>query len=294
MKAAAPTRPAHELTLELRAALRARYTPDEWLLFEEVGFQEARGQYGYGRMRVADGIAVHLWRSRGNEVHGFELKATRTDWQRELNIVGKADAAGRHCHRWWVVAQPHVVQLEELPATWGLMELNRVGKLTVKRQATRVRDPEPLSVSRLISWVGYKLGKTASDEELRAARDEGRREGVESERARMLHAKGDDEQLRAVVDAFERAAGVKLTEWDAETVGKAVRFLRNDGLKRHRRELEDAARAHLEALAMLSDVVPILSNAGRTYYHRPTIELRAALERAGLLRDGRVPDDLGG
>ena len=287
-------RTAAELTAELRTALKARYDPREWLLFEEVGFTEARGSYGYGRQRVADAIAVHLWRSRGNEVHGFELKATRADWQRELNIVGKADAAGRHCHRWWVVAQPRVVELNEMPATWGLMELNRVGKLVVKRQATRVRDPEPLATSRLISWVAYKLGRTPADEELKAARAEGRAEGIEAERSRMLYAKGDEAHLRALVDTFEQAAGVKLTEWSADKVGKAVRFLERDGLKRYRRELEDAARAHLEALAMLSDVVPMLTNSGRSIYHRPTIDLRGSLERGGLIGDGKVPDALDG
>lgn len=273
-----------ELTAQLRGALKARYDPSEWLLFEEVGFNEARGLYG-GRMRVADAIAVHLWRSRGNEVHGFELKATRADWQRELNTVGKADAAGRHCHRWWVVAPPKIVALDELPATWGLLELNRVGKLTVRKQATRVTDPEPLSVSRLITWVGYKLGRTPADEELKREYERGREAGVEQERARMRHSGESEEQLRALVETFEQAAGVRLTEWDVERVGKAVRFVQRDGLKRYRKELEDAARAHLEALAMLSDVVPLLSDSGRSYYHRPTIELRAALERAGLLKD---------
>ncbi len=67
------------LTNDLRFALRKRCAPPAWALFEEV-----RDRQGHDSKRSADAIAMSLYKSRGYEVHGFELKISRGDWLKEL------------------------------------------------------------------------------------------------------------------------------------------------------------------------------------------------------------------
>ena len=99
-------------TEELRALLRKKYAAPEYALFEEV-----RNGTGFSRSvtRSADALAYSLWPSRGLELHGFELKISRSDWQRELLKPAKAEALQQFCDRWWVVAPVDLVQPGELP-----------------------------------------------------------------------------------------------------------------------------------------------------------------------------------
>ena len=61
------------------ALLALRYAPPAYAFFEEV-----RAQTGYAAGGSADGLALSLWPSRGIELHGFEVKVSRSDWLREL------------------------------------------------------------------------------------------------------------------------------------------------------------------------------------------------------------------
>ncbi|TDD97596.1 hypothetical protein [Actinomadura rubrisoli] len=74
-----------------------------------------------GSNRSCDLLRVGMWQSRGLGIGVHELKVSRSDWLRELDDPGKADAWWRFCSRFWVVAMPGVVNASELPEGWGLM-----------------------------------------------------------------------------------------------------------------------------------------------------------------------------
>ena len=69
-------------TSELQAALVKRHPPEAWALCFEVG-----DATGGGHTRWADAVAMSLWPSRGLHLHGFEIKASRSDWVKELKRV---------------------------------------------------------------------------------------------------------------------------------------------------------------------------------------------------------------
>src|SRR5438876_1169784 len=70
----------------------------------------------------ADALAMSLWPSRGLELHGFEIKASRADWRTELRNPETADEIATRCDRWWIVAgSADIVTDGELPPTWGLL-----------------------------------------------------------------------------------------------------------------------------------------------------------------------------
>lgn len=119
-------------TEAVKAALRKRYAYPAWAILEEV-----RDAAGYDATRSADAIAMSLWKSRGLELQGFEIKASRSDWIRERDSPEKAEAISRYCDRWWLVASDSsIVRDGELPPSWGLLVLqgteNKVSLKTVK------------------------------------------------------------------------------------------------------------------------------------------------------------------
>lgn len=121
--------------------LRELYPSPEWAFFEQV-----RSATGSGPdIRIADGIAVNLWRSKGVQVHGFEEKVSRADFQRELKQPDKAKIAAYCSHFFLVVPAPWkriVLSLGELPRGWGLIEIGTGCPVTVHEadERTAVRD----------------------------------------------------------------------------------------------------------------------------------------------------------
>lgn len=82
-----------------------------------------------------DFCAVGTWPSTKFEVHGYEVKASRSDWLRELKDPAKSADAMHKVDYWWVAAPAVVVQDGELPDGWGHLE--------VAEQSTRIVVPAP-------------------------------------------------------------------------------------------------------------------------------------------------------
>lgn len=104
------------------AALRKRYPANSHALMFEVG-----NGTGHATKRHADAVAMGLWPSRGLEIEGIEIKISRGDWKRELADHAKSDAVQRYCDRWWIAAPKGLIPPAELPATWGLLEVDENG-----------------------------------------------------------------------------------------------------------------------------------------------------------------------
>lgn len=101
--------------------------------------------------RIADFVAVDCYLTRDGgwrqpahyEVHGHEVKVSRTDWLAELRRPEKAQAFTPFMDRWWlVVSDSKIVRAGELPETWGLMV--RAGSVLRAVKPAPKLDPEPM------------------------------------------------------------------------------------------------------------------------------------------------------
>lgn len=113
---------------DIRAALKVKFCKPEYLIFWEVS-----NSTGSSASRHADAVAMSIWPSRGYVIHGFEIKVSRSDFMAEMKDPSKADAVGKFCDFWWLVVPKGLVKPEELPETWGLMELTGTNLRVVKQ-----------------------------------------------------------------------------------------------------------------------------------------------------------------
>jgi len=116
--------------------LRARYTARPGEVVEWAFFEQVRAGTGAYAQRTSDAVAMNLWESRGLAVHGFEVKVSRSDWQREMRQPEKADPLVARCDFWWlVVSDSDIVRDGELPEGWGLMVPHATGFKVAKQAA---------------------------------------------------------------------------------------------------------------------------------------------------------------
>lgn len=124
-------------THEITEALRVRYSAPEFAFFQEVG------DSGSSSRVYADGVAINMWASRGYAISGFEVKASRSDWLRELKQPEKAEPIITRCDYFYLVAPDEVFQPDEVPISWGILAF-KDGKLREKRKAPKL-EPKPIT-----------------------------------------------------------------------------------------------------------------------------------------------------
>lgn len=117
--------------------------------------EHVRSETGFGdgyrnRVRTADAVAIDLWPSSGNAIHGFEVKVSRADWLTELRDPSKADAIKQFCMHWWLVVPDVDIVRSDLPLGWGLLAVGSDGVLRVRKRAPRLF-PKPVTYGFLAS-----------------------------------------------------------------------------------------------------------------------------------------------
>jgi len=169
-----PTRPTKWTERQMLDLLAARYTADQgngprYVFAEHVRNEAGFGGYDVGQMlrtgkrttlRTADAIAVDLWPSTGNLIHGFEVKVSRSDWLTELRDPEKANAFRPYVDHWWLVVSDTAIVRDDLPDGWGLLAIGRDGKLRARRRAPRL-ERLPLTPSMTASLLRAAV-KTAA------------------------------------------------------------------------------------------------------------------------------------
>ena len=136
-----------------------------YVVAEHVRNQAGFGGYlGTEPLRTADAIAVDLWPSTGNLIHGFEVKVSRSDWLAELRDPTKADAIRRYCDHWWLVVPEAEIVHNDLPNGWGMLAVGRDGRLRIRRRSPKL-DREPMTAS----FTAALLRATARTAQRRAA-----------------------------------------------------------------------------------------------------------------------------
>jgi hypothetical protein len=216
-------------TSAIQRAVATKFRAPEWATFFEV-----HNGTGASQRRSADAVAMNLFPSRGLSLHGFEFKASRGDWLRELKDPAKSEPVQRYCDHWWIVTLPDIVRPDELPATWGLYVLKGSGlhaQVKAPRLARQPIDAPFLAalLRRAHEYAGHNLDaevmKRIADAQ---AQLEDRIKRAVDDRTREYRA------LRASVDAFEAASGIKISdglfEMGADEIGAAVKLVREAGI----------------------------------------------------------------
>ena len=253
---------------ELIKALANRYAIPHWFLMETV-----HDTTGFDKTRTADAVAYGLYASRGFEVHGFEAKAGRGDFLREIEDVTKSAWLIENCDRFFIVApDATVAKASELPAAWGLLYVKRAGdgfRLSTAKPAeplwqtagggARTTVSKQFAAAMLMRMEKRcdKRVKDLDDEsEIQARLNAARAEGVKWGRGRAdADAKRDDrgvERLRAAIDLFEEKSGVRISEYAGPHFGEAfqvyLRAAQDLDFSRVRRGLLATAEADLAAV----------------------------------------------
>lgn len=198
--------------------LAVKYSPPEWACFPFV-----RNGTGYTRptTRTADAVAMNMWPSRGFAIHGFEVKVSRGDWLLELRHPEKAEEVFTFCDRWWLVAADEtIVQPGELPTNWGLILPRGKTGLTVKVEAQPLQ-PVPIDRPFLAAVLRRAQETVTPQAKLVEAYKNGLRQGEKRAKDRV---QSDYDDLRKMVEEFERASGVSLKDgWRSGQIGRAVK-----------------------------------------------------------------------
>jgi hypothetical protein len=213
---------------QLVALLRQKYCLPKYAFVEQVPNGTTTN-----RSRVADALAMGCWRDKrvNIELNGFEIKISRADWRNELNDLNKSAAFQMHCHRWWIVATPGIVDLAEMPAEWGLLE-PRGGGLVV-RKAASLRTPEPVSFAFLAAIMRRCVQADPSTRQINDAREQGYQNGLKQGRSlnrmqleqKLDLEKRNRERLQQTVDEFQEQSGLDIRRYNGAKIGAAVRAL---------------------------------------------------------------------
>lgn len=213
---------------------------------------EVREGTGATRGRSMDALSMSLWPSRGLHMTGYELKSSRSDWQRELKKPDKAQWAYDFCHYWYlVVSDERIVQPGELPATWGLIGPKGRGMGVLKESPFNdaAESPTPAFIASLLR---SSLGHSPSKQELAAQYEKGHAAGKTEGERQARYGKEAHKKLQDVVREFQNASGLQLPtslhgwrqEESAKTLGEAVRKVLDGDkdLERVERQLAIARR----------------------------------------------------
>lgn len=211
-------------------ALRKHHEGSEWAFLAQV-----RNQTGYDRnTRTADALAFSLWPSRGIYATGYEVKVSKTDLKKELAEPEKAEEIARFCKCWFIAAPEGLCKPEDLPLTWGLVEVKDGGKLKWTKPATpneHVMDPTWRFVCAIMRNVAdASIPKSAFDAMLAEEKVRLKKQADENQSWELKQAREGLTKLQRGIEVFEAASGIKIDRYSEHfggEIGQAVKLLRN-------------------------------------------------------------------
>lgn len=210
---------------EIKTLLSKRYEPPVFAFFTEVG--SGIGAY---RSRYIDAVAFSLYPSMHHEIHGFEIKTSRSDFLNEMKRPEKAAESMIHCDRWWLVAPKGVAHKDELPKSWGFCEVIN-GRIYKRKHA-----PE-LETEVSLSFIAALLRRATEDtisrstlyDRVRLAREEAKKDYAKE----IQESKDKLEKYIGRVKDFEEASGIEVFNYytSSKKLGEAVKYVLDGGFK---------------------------------------------------------------
>lgn len=229
---------------QLHVALREKYPKDEYALFPEL-----RNCTGYSKsQRYADAVAMSLWPSRGINLHGFEMKVSRSDWLAELKNPKKAEAICQFCDFWWIVAaDDKIVHTGELPPNWGLLLPH--GKTLKAKVAAPKLEAKPLDRDMLASILrnaqANVIPQPVLDEISARTIEERVKSSCYTFEQETKRRNEEVDRLKKQIEDFKKASGVNINQWNSKDIGEAVRFVMNWNKKDHLFRMEKNIELYL-------------------------------------------------
>jgi len=182
-----------------------------------------------GKERYSDCLIFSHWPSRGVYITGVEIKCSKADLLRELNDPTKSEAFARYCKFWYIAAPKGIVDVNELPDNWGLMETARSKMKVVKKaKENESVEPPPTGFTSAIMRRFYEQEVCQSSRSYM----NGYQKGVRDTEERLKKDDRDYEleiarrEVKEYEDAFvefEKKSGVKIRTWTAGEIGTAVK-----------------------------------------------------------------------
>ena len=207
---------------QMHGLLRARFKSPEYAYLTEVA-----SNTGAGQQRWADAVIMGLWPSRGVDLHGVEIKVSRSDWMQEKKNPEKADRIARYCDRWWLaVANDDIVRDGELPENWGLM-VARGTKIIIAKDAPKLT-PQPMDrtfLAALMRKIDAKFHSESRDSLMLQEYRRGEERGRVDSQVEMNHLREQLRELREQVQKFQVASGVKIDSWRFTDMSAAINAL---------------------------------------------------------------------
>lgn len=142
--------------------IRCRYASQNGAYNRSVVLQQVPDGTGTSQSRWIDVAVFEMWPSKGLTRSAFEVKVSRSDFLRELQIPDKHKWCRDSFHEFWFVAPKEVIQLAELPQGIGWM-YPRGDRLCIARHA--IRNATPVLDDRLLAGFmrsAYKEIEVAS------------------------------------------------------------------------------------------------------------------------------------
>lgn len=215
-----------QVTRSIESLMRDKYCAPEWALLFNVGNGTGHHCTGW-----ADAIAMSLYPSRGLAIHGFEFKASRTDWTKELKDPHKAEKVAKYCDFWWLVARADIVKDAELPLGWGQMEW-RDSKLKLVRAASQMK---PVQLDR--EFIAAILRRSAEsdqkviDELVRKQVDKDRAEHQQSRKDAIERDRSEYSKVLKNLKELKEKTGIDLRGYQAtDEVARAIKLVLDSDL----------------------------------------------------------------
>lgn len=219
-------------TEELLLKLSKKFPSPQYAFLNQVRNQTGWNG-GAGQLRTADALALGLWKSRGFHLHGFELKISRSDWLHELKDPSKAEAIAAYCDMFsLVISDMSIIDLEEVPKTWGIMCAQN-GTVKTVREAPLL-DAKPMDRAFLCGFMRNVTEQLERNYVPRVNYEESIKERVEAGVKAEIYKANDEvksyHQLVENLEKFEQASGIPLRNlhfnWDKpEKIGAAVKLV---------------------------------------------------------------------
>lgn len=186
---------------------------------------------GINSRRYCDAVVIGMWKSSGQLIQGFEIKASRSDWLRELKDVTKSDPFMEQCDRWWLATtDASIAKPDEIPHAWGWMTATRNG-LRIQKPAPPLPQHETM-MKRLWAFAlirrAFERGSMGSPEFVAMRRELEERKDREVKEAIARAEAGINprfEELKRLVERFEQDSGMRLDDWRLGNVGKLARAI---------------------------------------------------------------------
>jgi hypothetical protein len=225
------------------ACLKVYFATPAYCLLEQVADGTGARQH-----RWADAVAMSVWPSRGYDIHGIEVKVSKSDWKSELKQVEKSTAVQQYMNRWWICTPDEtIIAPGELPPTWGWMVCTAKGTMKVIVPAP-VLTPKPISVEFMASILRnvQKADETMIERACQKEYSRGYENGG-------THYRDSYARIKKTVEEFEAASGLRLNEYaDGKELGDAVNTLHN--LKYRVQHIGSAIKACQDIALMLEQV----------------------------------------